>query len=188
MRPLHRRAAWMVLVAGLWLGFPLAACCDAAPYPQGTCEAAWGPYRPWLYRPRWIYPYRYYPLRWSYSLYSPYYFYSPYRWYAGPVWGYVGWPGYGGGLLWYGPGTWSSAAVPYLGGWAAYAPGPWDGCACGGLGGPLPYDTGPYLGWPYDAGCSFRIPCWEWVGAWGVGGVDSLCPPGCRDATGALHW
>lgn len=162
-----------------------------------TLPVAWGPYHPWLYRPRWIYPYRYYPLRWSYSVYSPYYFYSPYRpWPTGPLWGYRSYLGYGWGWPWYPPGAWGTAVVPYYGAWPAFDLPRWSGCfsggaasgwGCHGACGPLPYDTGPYLGWPYDAGRSFAVPCWGFCGCCAPQ-LDFSCPPGRRDAWGALHW
>jgi hypothetical protein len=183
---------------------------------------AWGPGHPWLYRPRWVYPYRYYPLRWSYSVYSPYYFYSPYRFYRPfgwpPVWAAGGWWDYGRYDPWYGWRPCWGAVQPHV----AVRPACCAACGAGGGGGclscacsdwpgvgacgPLPYDTGPYAGWPYDAGRSFAAPgCWAasgCVSGWACGsaqgcagcggccaaGAARPCPPGRRDASGALHW
>ncbi len=168
---------------------------DAAPpLGCGTELVAWGPYHPWLYRPHWVYPYRYYPLRWSYSIYSPYYFYSPYnRWPTTPAFGYRSYLAYGWGQPWYAPWGYSGAIAPYYGSWSGFGV---DGCcdwlcddwACYGCGAVLPYDSGPYLGWPYDAGRSFAAP---WGGLFGTCCVPRFapcCPPGCIDVSGALHW
>lgn len=164
--------------------------------PLGCCTelVAWGPYYPWRYRPRWVYPYRYYPLRWSYSIYSPYYFYSPYvRWPAAPTWGYRGYMAFGWGQPWYAPWAWGSGVTPYDLGWTGFGVGACCGGLCSrgtcyGCGALLPYDTGPYFGWPYDVGRSFATP---WAGLSGpcyAPRFAPCCPPGCIDASGDLHW
>ena len=50
-------------------------------------------YPPWLYRPRYFYPFRYYPIRTGFSVYNPYFYYNNtwYGRYANPFWS-----GYGG--------------------------------------------------------------------------------------------
>lgn len=166
----------------------------ASPVGCDTQLVAWGPYYPWRYRPRWVYPYRYYPLRRSYSVYSPYYFYSPYvRWPAAPTWGYRGYLAFGWVRPWYVPWAWGGFITPYYGGWTGAGLDACCDCLCNdgpcyGCGPPLPYDTGPYFGWPYDAGRSFAIPWAGLPGACCTPQFAPSCPPGCIDASGALHW
>lgn len=48
----------------------------------GGHPLGWTNYPPWLYRPRYFYPYRYYPLRTGFSVYNPYFYYNN-TWYGG---------------------------------------------------------------------------------------------------------
>ncbi|HEV3344244.1 MAG TPA: hypothetical protein VG125_27965 [Pirellulales bacterium] len=58
----------------------------------GGRPLGWTNYPPWLYRPRYLYPYRYYPLRTGFSVYNPYFYNNTYYGgYASPFW-----TGYGG--------------------------------------------------------------------------------------------
>lgn len=66
-----------------------------------------GPYYPWIYRPRYVYPYRYYPLRFGYSYYSPYAYFRP----RYGSWGHAGY-----GAEW----------LDYLPGDSPFALEPWD--------------------------------------------------------------
>jgi hypothetical protein len=59
----------------------------------GGRPLGWTNYPPWLYRPRYLYPYRYYPLRTGFSVYNPY-FYNNNTWYGG--YSSPFWTGYGG--------------------------------------------------------------------------------------------
>lgn len=78
-------------------------------HPYG---AANGPtnYPPWLYRPRYFYPYRYYPLRTGFSVYNPYFYNNNtyYGRYAAPTWS-----GYGGFAFPYHFGAFGSGGAGY---------------------------------------------------------------------------
>lgn len=96
-------------------------------HPYGAAYG-WTSYPPWLYRSRYLYPYRYYPLRTGFSIYNPYFSYGNTFGgsYAAPRWS-----GYGG------------FAFPYQFG-AFGSSGP--GSAFGGFG--FPYRYGIF-GYPY---------------------------------------
>ena len=60
----------------------------------GGHPLGWTNYPPWLYRSRYLYPYRYYPLRTGFSVYNPYFYYNNTYGggYSSPFWS----GGYGG--------------------------------------------------------------------------------------------
>lgn len=87
----------------------------------------YGPYQPWIYRPRYAYPYRYYPYRYGYSYYTPYSYYSPYS-FHGSVGVYGSFYGglYGGyGLPYYRGCAPCGAYSPIYSTWSGYY-GPWN--------------------------------------------------------------
>ncbi|HWB10054.1 MAG TPA: hypothetical protein VG826_12550 [Pirellulales bacterium] len=108
----------------------------------GGRPLGWTNYPPWLYRPRYFYPYRYYPLRTGFSVYNPYFYYNNtyYGGYASPFW-----TGYGGFGFPYHFGAFGAGGANYGAGGAGYT--------FGGFGYPYRYGV---FGYPYPG--LFSLP------------------------------
>ena len=87
-----------------------------AGHPYGAATG-WTNYPTWLYRPRYFYPYRYYPLRTGFSVYNPYFYYNNtyYGGYSAPAWS-----GYGGFSFPYHFGAFGSGGPGYTFGGFGY--------------------------------------------------------------------
>ena len=120
-------------------------------YGYSGFPVGWTNYPPWRYRPRYFYPYRYYPIRTGFSVYNPQFFYNNtwYGRYANPFWsgyGGFGFPYHFGGL---GPAAGGGLYSGFGGGYGGLGGGYGGfGASVGGSGG---YGFGGF-GYPYRYG------------------------------------
>lgn len=154
-------------------------------YGYGGFPVGWTNYPPWRYRPRYFYPYRYYPLRTGFSVYNPQFFYNNtwYGRYANPFWsgyGGFGFPYHFGGLGPAGGGLYGGLGSGYgglggYGGFGASSSG-MGGYGFGGFGYPYRYGV---FGYPYPSlarSVHNYLPSFAYFMYPGMGGL--YVPPG----------
>jgi hypothetical protein len=152
----------------------------------GGHPLGWTNYPPYAYRSRYLYPYRYYPLRTGFSVYNPYFYYNNtyYGGYASPFWtgyGGFGFPyhfgGYGAGGAGY---TFGGFGYPYRYGVFGY-PYPGLFSLTYSYMPSAAYFMYPGLGGLYVPPGFVTFPGYRGYGAYGV----PLAPP---NYAGALYW